>query len=311
MGSFLCYTISMKNTHIEHPEDSILTGDLSVLDWFVTKSNISAKIDGAPAIVWGTNPATGNFFVGTKSVFNKVKIMINESHEDIDKNHKMPVSDILHACFDNLPFLPGIYQGDFIGFGGSDNYTPNTITYYFDEVIDANIIIAPHTYYEAKDDLRNAVVKPYKYEFRDTEYTKWVRPEVKLYNNNNEDLINSCNFARQIATLCDFVDVKKASRIKKQLNKCIRNEVELDDLILDAIADDNNCDINVLRLWKLVESIKLELFEYIDRYDDIDCYIGESMCDHEGYVISNELGTYKVVNREVFSFFNFTMEKTW
>ena len=47
MGSFLCYTISMKNTHIEHPEDSVLTGDLSVLDWFVTQSNISAKIDGA------------------------------------------------------------------------------------------------------------------------------------------------------------------------------------------------------------------------------------------------------------------------
>ena len=301
----------MKNTHIEHPEDSILTGDLSVLDWFVTESNISAKIDGAPAIVWGTNPANGRFFVGTKSVFNKVKIKINHSHEEIDTNHQGNVATILHKCLDNLPFLPGIYQGDFIGFGGKDHYTPNTITYYFDEVIDAEIIIAPHTYYEAKDDLRNAVVKPYKYEFRDTEYTKWVRPEVKLYNNNNEDLINSCNFARQIATLCDFVDVKESSRIKKQLNKCIRNEVELDDLILDAIADDNNCDINVLRLWKLVESIKLELFEYIDRYDDIDCYIGESMCDHEGYVISNELGTYKVVNRQVFSFFNFTMEKTW
>ena len=300
----------MKNTHIEHPEDSILTGDLSVLDWFVTESNISAKIDGAPAIVWGTNPANGRFFVGTKSVFNKVKIKINHSHEEIDTNHQGNVATILHKCLDNLPFLPGIYQGDFIGFGGKDHYTPNTITYYFDEVIDAEIIIAPHTYYEAKDDLRNAVVKPYKYEFRDTEYTKWVRPEVKLYNN-NEDLINSCNFARQIATLCEFVDVKKANRIKKQLNKCIRNEVELDDLILDAIADDNNCDINVLRLWKLVESIKLELFEYIDRYDDIDCYIGESMCDHEGYVISNELGTYKVVNREVFSFFNFTMEKAW
>ena len=157
----------MKNTHIEHPEDSILTGDLSVLDWFVAKSNISAKIDGAPAIVWGTNPATGNFFVGTKSVFNKVKIKINESHEDIDTNHQGNVATILHKCFDNLPFLPGIYQGDFIGFGGKDHYTPNTITYYFDEVIDAEIIIAPHTYYEAKDDLRNAVVKPYKYEFRD------------------------------------------------------------------------------------------------------------------------------------------------
>jgi len=35
------------------------------------------------------------------------------------------------------------------------------------------------------------------------------------------------------------------------------------------------------------------------------------MCDHEGYVISNEFGTYKVINRDVFSYFNFTKEKTW
>ena len=81
-----------KNTHLEHPEDVILSGDLSVLSWFNSTdvwngANLSAKIDGAPAIVWGTNPATGNYFVGTKSVFNKKLIKINESHEDIDKKH--------------------------------------------------------------------------------------------------------------------------------------------------------------------------------------------------------------------------------
>ena len=74
-----------KNTHLEHPEDVILSGDLSVLSWFNSTdvwngANLSAKIDGAPAIVWGTNPATGNYFVGTKSVFNKKLIKINESH---------------------------------------------------------------------------------------------------------------------------------------------------------------------------------------------------------------------------------------
>ena len=61
----------MKNTHLQHPEDSILSGDLSVLDWFLAEDELSVKIDGAPAIVWGTNPQTKNFFVGTKSVFNK------------------------------------------------------------------------------------------------------------------------------------------------------------------------------------------------------------------------------------------------
>ena len=54
----------MKNTHLEHPEDSILSGDLTVLEWFTSIDNdISAKIDGSPAIVWGTEPKTGKFFV--------------------------------------------------------------------------------------------------------------------------------------------------------------------------------------------------------------------------------------------------------
>ena len=86
----------MKNLHLQHPEDSILTGDLSVLDWFLAPSTLSVKIDGAPAIVWGTNPATGKFFVGTKSVFNKVKIKINHTHEEIDANHEGQVLSLIH-----------------------------------------------------------------------------------------------------------------------------------------------------------------------------------------------------------------------
>jgi len=35
----------MPNTHIEHPEDSILSGDLRVLRWFTEDGNISVKID--------------------------------------------------------------------------------------------------------------------------------------------------------------------------------------------------------------------------------------------------------------------------
>ena len=77
-----------KNTHIEHPEDSILTGDLSVLDAFLMPLILSLKIDGAPAIVWGRNPATGCQFVGTKSVFNKKKIIICETPSDIETNYQ-------------------------------------------------------------------------------------------------------------------------------------------------------------------------------------------------------------------------------
>ena len=51
----------MKNLHIEHPEDTILTGDLSVLEAFESNNHYSVKIDGSPAIVWGTNPENGKF----------------------------------------------------------------------------------------------------------------------------------------------------------------------------------------------------------------------------------------------------------
>ena len=96
-------------------------------------------------VVWGTDPATGTFFVGTKSVFNKKKIMIAHSHEEIDQFYRGNVADILHKCFTNLPHHDGIVQGDFIGEGGDDTYTPNTITYVFDDIIQQNIIVAPHT----------------------------------------------------------------------------------------------------------------------------------------------------------------------
>ena len=296
----------MKNTHIEHPEDSILNGDLTVLDWFTSNGTISAKIDGAPAVVWGRNPASGKFFVGTKSVFNKVLIKINESHEDIDRNHKKPVSDILHACFDYLHRVDSIIQGDFIGFGGEECYQPNTITYYFDEIVTQNIIIAPHTGYKAEKDLRDSFAFPITELLPSNDEVLFVRPNVSI-SEHRDDIKDMCDFARQMSTLCEFPDDKTIKRIKRHLNACIKADIEMDDITLEAIAHDNECDISVLRLWKLVESIKMDMFAFIDADDSLECYIGEEMCDHEGYVLQNDYGTFKIVNREGFSKANFSM----
>ena len=300
----------MKNTHIEHPEDSILNGDLSVLDWFTANGRISAKIDGAPAVVWGTNPATGNFFVGTKSVFNKKLIKINESHEDIDRNHQKPVSDILHACFDYLPRVDSIIQGDFIGFGGEECYQPNTITYYFDEIVTQKIIIAPHTAYKAKKDLRDSFAFPLTKPLPSNDEVLFVKPWVTI-DEHRDDIHDLCNFARQMSTLCEFPSDKQVTRIKKHLNACIRSDIEMDDITLEAIAHDNECDISVLRLWKLVESIKMDMFAYIEAENTVECYIGEDRCDHEGYVLHNKYGTFKIVNREGFSRANFNLVREW
>ena len=94
----------MKRLHLEHPEDTILTGDLSVLDAFLAPNDYSVKIDGSPAIVWGTNPDNGKFFVGTKSVFNKRTPKINYTVEDICRNHpQFELQSILIRCLHCLP----------------------------------------------------------------------------------------------------------------------------------------------------------------------------------------------------------------
>ena len=294
----------MKNKHIEHPEDSILNGDLSVLNWFTADSHISVKIDGSPAIVWGTNPANNKFFVGTKSVFNKKLIKINHNHADVDRNHKGKVADILHLCLDNLPFTDNIYQGDYLGCGGTDSFNPNTIRYDFPDKVFQEIVIAPHTVYFAKKDLRDAVAVPMDFTLIDTLNCKFIQPEVTL-KSDRVSMIDRCNFARQIATLCEFPNDKQVKTIKRQLNTCIREEIELDDLTIEALASDNEIDVNVLRLWQLVRSIKWDLFSFIERDDEIECYINDEECDHEGYVISNDYGTFKLVDRDVFSKNNF------
>jgi len=292
----------MKNTHIEHPEDSILTGDLSVLDWFVNPGTLSVKIDGAPAIVWGTNPATGKFFVGTKSVFNKVKIKINHSHDEIDQNHNGEVANILHACFDCLPHTDTIYQGDFIGFGGSTEYTPNTVTYQFPEVVSQNIIIAPHTCYYAESDLREAQAFPDRAVWNDTETVKFVKPDAYiLYNQESfADVKEIVDFARQMAQTVTFVSNKEAVKIKQQLNACIRAGEEIS---VESV-NEFDCDANLIRLWALVKSIKDDCL-FLCRNDGPAAYIGHNRIDAEGYVMSNEFGMFKLVNREVFSYHNF------
>jgi hypothetical protein len=306
----------MKNTHLEHPEDSILNGDLSVLDWFVNPGPLSVKIDGAPAIVWGTNPENGKFFVGTKSVFNKVKIKICYTQEDVFAlyGEQPALIEILSACLKYLPRTETIYQGDFIGFGGSNEYTPNTITYQFPEVVSQQIIVAPHTCYYAESDIRDAVAMPDRAIWNDNDFVKFVKPEAYILHdpwNRSvsdvcfDDVEEVCKYARQMSTLVTFVSDKEAAKIKQQLNACIRSG----DAIIAQKFEDFGCDPNLIGLWALVKSIKDDCL-FLCRNDGPAAYLGSPYAgyeriDAEGYVMTNEFGTYKLVNREVFSYANF------
>ena len=145
-----------KNTHMEHLEDEIINNGVNgattiiqflnslkdMLSGGKSKTNITVKWDGAPAIFAGINPENGQFFVATKSLFNKTP-KINYTVADIDANHGSGgPSDTLKVALKYLPDLDmkGIYQGDIMFSKGglkqktidgivSLTFTPNTITY--------------------------------------------------------------------------------------------------------------------------------------------------------------------------------------
>ena len=291
-----------KNLHLEHPEDSILNGDLSVLDWFTAGGNLSVKIDGAPAIVWGTDPSTGDFFVGTKSVFNKKKIKICYTDADVFAlyGEQPALVEILCACLKYLPRGEFIYQGDFIGFGGSDEYTPNTITYKFPEVVRHTIIIAPHTEYVCNGELKDAQVSgPIDYQINGNDQVLFIQPKAYILHDQESfsDAAEVVAFARQIATSVEFVSDKKAAEIKKQINACVRN--------CEVIhSDDFDCDPNLIRLWAVVKSIKDDCL-FLCRNNGPAAFMNGNRIDAEGYVLTNQFGMFKLVNREVFSYANF------
>ena len=156
MFSFKGFTTTERNTHLEHLEDDIINrgsqGGQNAINFLKSirnmlagssnkKVNMTVKWDGAPAIICGTNPENGKFFVGTKSVFNK-NPKINYTNADIRKNHSGELAGKLILALRELSRLgiKGVLQGDFL-FAKSDlkkidmdgdamiSFTPNTITY--------------------------------------------------------------------------------------------------------------------------------------------------------------------------------------
>ena len=146
-----------KNTHLEHLEDDIFNqgyaGATNAINFLESlrdmltsgkggnNTKVTVKWDGAPAIICGTDPETGLFFVGNKSVFNKTNPKICYSYADIDFHYDGALNGILKACLDQLGKLPiqGVIQGDLlytkrptvIAMRGRPCYhfKPNTITY--------------------------------------------------------------------------------------------------------------------------------------------------------------------------------------
>ena len=146
----------MKNTHLEHLEDNILNGGSQggkeavaflrslgdMLEQGGADTRVTVKWDGAPAVICGTNPENGRFFVGTKSVFNKTDPKIIYSEEDVERMYAPgQLAEKLKASYKYLSTLsiPEVVQGDLLftddkyeaNIGGDTcvAFQPNTIVY--------------------------------------------------------------------------------------------------------------------------------------------------------------------------------------
>ena len=296
----------MKNLHLEHPEDTILTGDLSVLDAFADGMNnsYSVKIDGSPAIVWGTNPENGKFFVGTKSVFNKRTPKINYTVQDIERNHPdFELQSILIRCLHCLPRKEEVpfqvFQGVFIGFGGYRDYKPNAISYTFSEVMHGGVVVAPHTYYTGNT-LKDMEAKPLSFVLLSGRGADFIQPDAWLSELGSDiDIDLAIAFARQIATMVDFATPTEAKQLPQDLNAYIRDG---DEVVAEEFAN-----YSLVRLWLLVKRIKTNFLQRMRDNFDAECFLGNEYISGEGYVMAGDHGTYKLVDRETFSHYNFNI----
>ncbi len=172
---------SGKNTHLEHLEDEIINNGvdggkkaikiLKELGNYLSglggaSVNVTTKWDGAPAIVCGTDPSDGKFFVGTKSVFNTQNPKICKTESDVQRLYDGVLANKLSTALRYLSkaSIKGVLQGDLMftndkkreSIQGKSYITfrPNTITYAVDpqsplgsEVNQAQIGIVFHTKY--------------------------------------------------------------------------------------------------------------------------------------------------------------------
>ena len=303
---------TLPNKHLEHPEDNLFNGvdPHEVLDSLITFESVSTKWDGAPAIVFGHNE--GKWFVGTKSVFNKKKVKINYSPADIARNHNGPVAQLLTACFYALPRVHGIYQGDFIGFGGRDIYKANTLQYKFPSVVKEDVIVAPHTKYtEISPD---AVASPCEYvTLTGTHQTnktyKFLRNQARLTVPKRAKVLAQA--AKLLIPFCKFP--KNGAIYKQHVNKFVRNGVlPRASVVYDALPDKYKCEVNVMtfRLYNIILKLKDILLSAASADEDVECYLRGVPSSHEGFVLHGK-HSVKLVNRLEFSQANFNLNKNW
>ena len=320
----------MKNLHITHPEDLVFDGKNAVRDVisvFRSAFNdynqednvITTKYDGAPAIVFGTDVNNKRFFVGTKSVFNKKIKKICYTNDCIDYYYsdKTDLRNILRLCLKYLPRVAGIYQADFIGQGDGDTttFTPNTITYKFDNAPTENIIMAVHTCYVG-DSFDDMIAVPQSSLCMPGLNVKWVDTSVYI----NEEAIFEQAFEYSMDAIVyklelmseDDFPVFKTKTAKTRLMTLINGYIR-DGRILNAedLSKETGINFDVFELWEIIANAKQVLLNRFITDKNVQCFVNNKECSHEGIVVTNisHVMRIKLIDRYEFSRANFNNKK--
>ena len=123
--------------------------------------------------------------------------------------------------------------------------------------------------------------------------------------NVNSHLKDRVDFALQMAQMVKFVDVKEAKMLQRELNVYIRECKQIDS------NDFGDYNLTLIGFYNLIMEIKEELLSCCKSNQIALTMIEGEECDGEGYVFHSDYGSFKLVDRRHFSYYNFNLEKGW
>ena len=291
MISFTGFLTEEKNLHLEHLEDEILnngiTGTRKAINFLQAlrdmlagnaKSgvNVTVKWDGAPAVFAGINPENNQFFVGTKSVFNK-NAKINYTPEDVDRNH--PIGDLnnkLKVALTHLSKLgiTDVLQGDLLWYT-QDNFTeqvidgkkyitfqPNTIVYAVpkkdaSQILSSKMGIVWHTTYSG--DTMEGMSATLSVNMRKLTKTTDVWYSDATY----KDTSGTANFNKEETKNITKI-LSSAGKIFHKLNPKILQKIVEDEKILILVKTFNNTKVKEGQKIRNTLRHARELGEYVE-----------------------------------------------
>jgi hypothetical protein len=265
-----------KNQNIQHVEDLVLNGKDGIDDAKMffselekifsgqssNKIKTSLKWDGSPSVVCGVNPENGKFFVGTKSVFNKIP-KLNYTLKDIQTNHgsNKNLVWVLNLLLKYLPELNmnGIYQGDLLFWprlvkkriiDGEKHlvFKPNSISYAIKEnspmgkkILSSKVGIVFHTKYTGRKIKRlKPLFEPDISSFKESKNVWFIDSSFNDIKNLSEterkNIHNSLTSTSDLINVKFFEELETIPKIKIYINQYINYNVKKGISVFNSLS---------------------------------------------------------------------------